>query len=299
MQMTSNAVQQSPLPAFAMEPKLNVELGVDAMRAANLISDVIMNRPAPLREFDQIYMRAGDMVRQSLITASWARDKRLAFIGDGDGISVAVAHLMNLGALTGGPREITVFDFDERIVAAINSFSTAHKILNLRAVLYNCLDPFPEAGAHEFFYTNPPWGASNNGHSVTVFAQRGMEATAYVGEGMIVIADDDKLSWPGHVLAHTQAFATRRGYFVAEMGSKLHGYHLDDAPDLKSCNLVIRSVTNARREVVSAPIEDEQRLKNFYGRNKPPHVRYVRTGGNATARPHFEDLKSKSVHPGD
>jgi N4-bis(aminopropyl)spermidine synthase len=38
---------------------------IDLRQAINAISDVVQNRPAPLREFDQIFMKAGDMVLQS------------------------------------------------------------------------------------------------------------------------------------------------------------------------------------------------------------------------------------------
>lgn len=37
----------------------------DLRRAINIISDVVMNRPAPLREFDHIYMRVADIVIQA------------------------------------------------------------------------------------------------------------------------------------------------------------------------------------------------------------------------------------------
>ena len=37
---------------------------VDLRAAINAISDVIQNRPKPIRELDQIYMKAGDMVLQ-------------------------------------------------------------------------------------------------------------------------------------------------------------------------------------------------------------------------------------------
>lgn len=63
---------------------------IDLRAALNAVSDVIQNRPRPLREFDQIYMKAGDMVMQSEFIARWADGKRLAFIGDGDAISVCV-----------------------------------------------------------------------------------------------------------------------------------------------------------------------------------------------------------------
>ena len=64
---------------------------IDLRAAVNAISDVIQNRPLPLRIFDQIYMKAGDMVLQSEFVARWADEKKLAFIGDGDAISVCVA----------------------------------------------------------------------------------------------------------------------------------------------------------------------------------------------------------------
>ena len=35
---------------------------IDLKAAINAISDVVQNRPRPLREFDQIYMKAGDVV---------------------------------------------------------------------------------------------------------------------------------------------------------------------------------------------------------------------------------------------
>jgi len=184
---------------------------IDLKEAINAVSDVVQNRPRPLREFDQIYMKSGDMVMQSEFVASWATDKRLAFIGDGDAISICVAYLKNRGIIDYGPSKITVFDFDERIVMAVKRFAAKEQIENLDAMLYNCLYAFQAPSEFDYFYTNPPWGASNNGESVNVFAQRGMEAIGYKGAGMIVIADDEKLEWPKLVsdafkpLPHSQA----------------------------------------------------------------------------------------------
>ena len=39
------------------------------------------------------------MVSQSEIVADWAHDRRLAFVGDGDGISVCVACLTTRGII--------------------------------------------------------------------------------------------------------------------------------------------------------------------------------------------------------
>lgn len=249
---------------------------VDLREAINSVSDVVQNRPRPLREFDQIHMKVGDMVMQSEIVADWANGKRLAFIGDGDAISVCVAYMRARNVFDFGPSKITVFDFDERTVQAVKRFADRERIENLDAVLYNCFDSFPDANKYDCFYTNPPWGASNNGESVNVFVERGIDAIQGTGEGMVVIADDDELPWPKHVLCNVQRFASDRSFYVSRMQRKLHGYHLDDAPELKSCNLFLSSLPDQPLlQRTSQPISQE-RLSNFYGKSKEPHVKYVR-----------------------
>jgi hypothetical protein len=146
----------------------------------------------------------------------------------------------------------------------------------LHARLYNCLDAFPGPTDFDCFYTNPPWGASNQGESVCVFMQRGMEATSYGGEGLVVIADDDELEWPKRVLTRVQQFAIDSGFFVQKMMPKMHLYHLDDAPNLRSCNLIFKALPRHGSRAVSAAITDPKRLANFYGRGNAPRVRYVR-----------------------
>ena len=248
---------------------------IDLRQAVNAISDVIQNRPRPLREFDQIYMKAGDMVLQSEWVAKWAKGKKLAFIGDGDAISVCVAYLHALEILDYGPAEIHLFDFDERICNAVNRFAEQEELPNLGATLYNCIDAFPRIGEFEFFYTNPPWGASNAGESVKVFSQRGMEAIGYRGEGMIVIADDPHIDWPQEVLGETQKFTLESRFFVQRMMQQVHYYHLDDAPALRSCNLVVKSLPSAVVPGPTLPV-DQERLEHFYGKGNHLRVHYVR-----------------------
>lgn len=249
---------------------------IDLRAAINAVSDVVQNRPRPLREFDQIYMKSGDMVLQSELIARWADGKRLAFIGDGDAISVCVAYLKQRGIIDYGPTKITVFDFDERICGAVERFADKERLDPLGAQLYNCLDAFPDPGKFDCFYTNPPWGASNNGMSVRVFVQRGMEAIGYSGEGMVVIADDEELEWVKRVLAATQRFAVDSGFFVQKMMSQVHVYHLDDAPDLRSCNLMLRALPGNQPPGPTGPMTDPAHLENFYGRAGHLRVRYVR-----------------------
>lgn len=249
---------------------------IDLRAAINAVSDVVQNRPRPLRDLDQIYMKTGDMVLQSELVAKWADQKRLAFIGDGDAISVCVSYLKRRGILDYGPSEVAVFDFDERICGAITRFADKEQISTLGATLYNCLDAFPKLGEFDCFYTNPPWGASNDGASVNVFMQRGMEAVGYNGEGMIVIADDHEIEWPQRVLASVQSFALERSFFIQKMASKLHLYHLDDNPDLRSCNLLIKSLPGAACPSQSEAITDPERLAHFYGQEQHIRIKYVR-----------------------
>jgi predicted methyltransferase len=248
---------------------------IDLRAAVNAISDVVENRPPPLREFDQIYMKTGDMVMQSEFIARWADGKRLAFVGDGDAISVCVAYLHHREILPYGPSRVTVFDFDERICKAVERFADAERLETLSSTLYNCLEAFPGPNDFDCFYTNPPWGASNQGESVKVFMERGMEATGYGGAGVVVVADDPELAWTDEVLASLQQAALDSGYHVQQMMPELHSYHLDDAPELRSCNVILEP-TGTGQASDSVAITDPERLANFYGRGSTPQVRYVR-----------------------
>lgn len=249
---------------------------IDLRAAINAVSDVIATRPRPLREFDQIHMKAGDMVMQSELIARWSDGRRLAFIGDGDAISVCVAYLHARGIIQVGPTRVTVFDFDERVVKAVERFADRERLENLDAYLYNCIDPLPECPSYDAFYTNPPWGASNDGESVKVFVQRGMEAIRYNGNGIIVIADDDELEWPKRVIANVQGFTIDQGFVVSRMMPKLHSYHLDDNPGLQSCNIEVTSVQSEDTNTSSFAIQSADRLGNFYGGGLEARVRYVR-----------------------
>ncbi len=250
---------------------------IDLRAAINAISDVIHNRPRPIREFDQIYMKAADMVIQSEIIADWADGKRVAFIGDGDAISVCIAYLKKRDILQYGPSHIKVFDFDERICNSIIRFADKERMSEtLEAIPYNCFDAFPDVGGFDCYYTNPPWGQHNEGESVKLFAQRGMEAVGHKGEGVIVIADDDDLDWPKVVLKAVQNQALEEGFFIQRMMRKLHLYHLEEEPDLHSCNLFVKATPGNKAKRPSQTIDDPDLLDKFYGRNGSLHVRYVR-----------------------
>jgi predicted methyltransferase len=271
---------------------------IDLRAALNAISDVIQNRPRPLRDVDQIYMKAADMVLQSEIVARWANNKRLAFIGDGDAISIGVAYLRKRKIIDYGPTKIIVHDFDERICNAVKRFADAERMDWLDAELYNVIDPIQSTPPFDCFYTNPPWGASNEGLSVKLFTRRGMEVCGYGGEGMVVIADDHDLPWPQVVLANTQRFALESGYFVQRLMSRLHQYHLDDAPNLRSCNLMLKALPGNTYKSTSLAVNHTE-LANFYGRDNPLRVRYIRELNRVDyGRAHDDEYRFELVEKG-
>ena len=271
---------------------------IDLRAAINAVSDVVQNRPRPLREFDQIYMKTGDMVLQSEFVATWADGKRLAFIGDGDAISVCVAYLQHREILQYGPSRITVFDFDERICNAVKRFADKERLETLDAVLYNCLDAFPEPAEFDCFYTNPPWGASNDGESVKVFMQRGMEADGLDGEGMVVVADDPELEWPKRVLANAPGRRTRCGFFVQRMLPQVHSYHLDDAPDLRSCNVVLAASATREGQARSGTDHRPGAPHALLRERQPPGLRRPQRSGLSTGRP-TKPVPSRVVRSGE
>jgi N4-bis(aminopropyl)spermidine synthase len=121
------------------------------------LSDVIINRPTPLRVFDQIYMKLPDMLLQAELTAQWCDGKTVLFIGDGDAIALAMMHLSNQKRIKGQPKHATVLDFDERIVNSVNHFASKFGMTDkIHAELYNVADPLPEVhwGRYDAFYTN-------------------------------------------------------------------------------------------------------------------------------------------------
>lgn len=257
----------------------------DLRSAVNAISDVVQNRPMPIRQFDQIYMKSGDMVSQAVFMAKRFQDKRVVFIGDGDSIALSALHLWKSGVISFAPAHILLLDFDNRIVNAVNRFADKYGFADrIETQLYNVIDPLPSnvVQDRDAFYTNPPWGQSNDGKSVFAFLLRGIEASKSKASGMLIIGDDPELDWTQQVLRDSQRMANEHGFLVCEMVPQQHLYHLDDAPTLKSCACVFRRTIEPKDWPVSSEPMDEAWRQNFYGRNNPMKVKYVRDRSDDT-----------------
>lgn len=251
---------------------------LDLRQAFNALSDVVVNRPPPLREFDQIYMKISDMLLQAELLSRWTDDSSLVCIGDGDAIGLTLVHLKARGILELGPKHVHVLDFDERIVNSVLTFAKDYELVDqISAELYNVADPLPQSHIAKFdaFYTNPPFGASNGGRSVAAFLRRGDEAVAEGGIGCVVVADDPTLDWTKQVRKGVQDFLLANGFILSELLPRFHKYHLDDDPELTSCCVIaVRDGDNGVKSFSKGIPEDD--LANFYGKYAPLDVRYVR-----------------------
>lgn len=260
---------------------------MDLRKCINLLSDVVNNRPMPIRELDQIYMRHADMLLQIEHISKYFSDKSVVFIGDGDAIALGLAYMQFNGEIEGQAKSILVLDFDERIINSINCFAKTHNMSHIiSAQLYNVADPLPKElwGKFDCFYCNPPYGASNEGVSITSFMQRGFEATKDNAEGCVVLADVPELTWTGAVLSQTQKYALDNGFIVCEMIPTFHTYHLEDDPGLTSCSIMLRRIVSKTTEYVSEPLNPAA-LENFYGKNEPLKYKKVR---DLTQRKYFQ-----------
>ncbi|MBF9143747.1 bis-aminopropyl spermidine synthase family protein [Microvirga sp. SRT04] len=112
---------------------------INLREALNALSEVITNRPVALREFDQIYMKAGDMILQTEHISRIFDKKDIVLIGDGDAIGLSLAHLHSLGILSSGPNSILLLDFDDRIVSSVNRFAKKYGIEKKSKLSYTML----------------------------------------------------------------------------------------------------------------------------------------------------------------
>lgn len=267
-------------------------MSIDFRQCLYALSDVIINRPPPIRVFDQIYMKLPDILLQAEVISRWFDKKDVIFIGDGDAIGLTVSHLANQELLSGKPRHIIVLDFDERIVNSINNFASKNGLRDkIKAELYNVAYPLPESywQSKDAFYTNPPWGASNNGKSVWAFVLRGIESVKPKALGCIVIGDHPDFPWTHEILKIIQTHTLELGFRIAEMLPNFHKYHLDDAPNLTSCCLILSRHEKNSLDYDSKPLSGHD-LMNFYGAETPLRIRYIRDDTNGGK------LDSKDYH---
>jgi len=247
----------------------------------NLADEVANNRPEPLRDYDQIYMRKGDLVLQTKLMAPLLARKRVAFVGDGDCMSLMLG-MFGAADIIEPPEHMVVLDFDERVVQSIAAFAAQHSFQQLvETRLYNVSDPVPEdlAGDSDWFYTNPPYGSKNKGQSVVVFVDRGADLSRREeSSGCVILPYGRKLGWARGAMREVQRYLLEKGYAISDCLQQVHQYHLEDKPTVRSSVLLVDRLEYVEPTYHKQNIPAET-LETLYGDpRKPP--RYIRADGS-------------------
>ena len=238
-------------------------------------------RPESLRAFDQIPMRGVDLLCQVKLAAPDLAGRHVAFVGDHDGTSLLLGLLASRG-LVKPPAQMTLLDFDDRLLEAARSLAATHAF-SIETRLYNVFDPLPNdlCGEFDVYYTNPPYGASNLGQSARLFLTRGSELVHSSGRAYLLLPNDRERPWTQQAMHATQTFLLQHGWTVSTVIPEVHRYHLDDDPTLGS-SLII-----ADRLQTDAPIMPwagrhvkAKDIPHFYGKSVlPPFPRFISADG--------------------
>ncbi|MEY8414174.1 bis-aminopropyl spermidine synthase family protein [Lachnospiraceae bacterium 62-26] len=238
-------------------------------KLVELVDIVANSRPLANREYDQIYMFTVDMIIQAELMSDYIKNKKIVFVGDGDGMSMLFELLMQ-NSIIPSAQNMTVFDFDERILNNISDIvKRNNSIVPLNCIKYNIIDCVPKEQKRQFdfFYINPPYGSKNGGASCLAWLYRCMDLCCKKCSGCIVIPYDTEKNWTVKNMRNIQEFLIKHGFVIRDMISYMHRYHLDDNPTLKSATLIVDRVNYTTNEY-SSEILPCSMIKNLYGKEK-------------------------------
>lgn len=244
---------------------MNETKGLESL--AKFLNEV---RAKPIREFDQIYMKTEDMINQAKLTMPILKGKRVLFLGDGDGMSILLTKLFETENNENLPREISVFDFDERILnkylQVFNSTSLKDTI-EFNCIKYNVVNPIPMnfKNNFDFFYINPPYGSLNKGNSCIVWLYRCIELCKTDCTGCMIVPCNDKFEWTLNNTYNIQKFLNEYGFIINRLFDNLHEYNLDDNPNLLSSSFYLKRVVNLGDNLYANKRMPLSQIKNLYG----------------------------------
>lgn len=244
------------------------------------LANYLSHRPEPIRQYDQIHMRIGDLVPHAANVYRFAANKRLLVMGDSDGLVLALELLASrFGAKLAGPSEIHLLDFDLRILNYYRRLGERELAWATPLTLkkYNVFSPVLEGclGYFDCFHTNPPFGQYNGGRSVMAFVDRCLSMTVGDGRGMLVLGNDPSAPWTREVLLSVHKYLTARGCVVTEAAEATHRYYLDDEPDLRSGLLCFPRLSHSQPEFAAVKKLPDSLRERFYGRETIPIPDYI------------------------
>lgn len=118
----------------------------------NKFLEVTSNRPLPISDFDQGFVRPRDTIARLafMYERGDIEDQEIFILGDDDLLSVAIG-------LTGMAKRVKVVEIDERITSFIRKFCKDFNITNIDVREYNVLEEIPveDKNKYDVFVTDP------------------------------------------------------------------------------------------------------------------------------------------------
>ncbi|MEO0087484.1 MAG: bis-aminopropyl spermidine synthase family protein [candidate division WOR-3 bacterium] len=110
----------------------------DFQKILEKFKEIVKERPQPIVEYIQGYMKEEDVIRRTVFMHSYndLKEKNILIIGDDDLLSVALA-------LTKLPKRIVVLDIDKRLVDFLEEINKKYD-LKIEIFQYNISEPFPK-----------------------------------------------------------------------------------------------------------------------------------------------------------
>ena len=233
----------------------------------DIITSLIkQNRPSPLRQYDQIFMKEDSMIFQAKKFYHYLSNKNVAFLGDGDGASIMYGLLLANG-IADNVKKITLLDFDERILNYHKKIYVDNKLnnfYNFETINYNVINPVPEKLLKQFdmFYINPPYGSKNNGNSCIAWLERCIDLCKDNCLGCIIIPYSDDYPWTKKAMLNIQEYLIKNGFIIREQYLNIHSYYLD--VNLKSSTMIVEKIKKSQNQYSGQKLPNKF-IDNLYG----------------------------------
>lgn len=228
--------------------------------------EISKNRPKANPKFDQVYMIKEYMLSQIFRIQKKFEGKRIVFLGDGDCTSLFVCLFMKYGIIR-NVLEITVLDFDKRVLNYINQYLESESSCSFRTLNYNIVLPVPDdlKSKFDFFYINPPYGSKNNGASIIAWIHRCIDLTTCDASGCIIAPYSYNLLWTQKVMMSIQTFLLKQGFVLVEVISAAHLYENKKDPALSSSSLMVKRIKQINSIYTKEKLPYKF-TKNLYGK---------------------------------
>lgn len=171
---------------------------------------------------------------------------RIALIGDGDHISVALKY-REPGL------DVAVLELDVRVRKSIDEISLELGIPNPTLIEYDLRDPIPRhiGSDFDFFYVNPPYSKkhpTDKGLSIQVWLQRAWELCGPNKLGIVAMPWEKAIGsdgWEKEVKDSVQKFLRTHSFSQLCVETNCAAYPTAHDKGLKSANLLIRTPPKA------------------------------------------------------